>query len=171
MGGLALGGEWHQPHLVPHDEMQSIRQDFQPPEPRRAELDPSAVREIVRGLWGVVNEAGTGVRSRIPGYDVCGKTGTAQVVSRQYAKDHDEEASKDNAWFVGFAPCQAPEIVVVALHERGEHGAIAAPIVRDVIKAYFDKKQRTRWTQRKTTSAPEQTASNFSEPAPWRDGP
>ena len=166
MGGLALGGEWHQPHLVPHDEMQSIRQDFQPPEPRRAELDPNAVREIVRGLWGVVNEAGTGVRSRIPGYDVCGKTGTAQVVSRQYAKDHDEEASKDNAWFVGFAPCEAPEIVVVALHEHGEHGHIAAPIVRDVIKAYFDKKQRTRWTQRKTTSAPAQTASNFSMLAP-----
>ena len=171
MGGLALGGEWHQPHLVPHDEMQSIRQDFQPPAPRRAELDPSAVREIVRGLWGVVNEAGTGVRSRIPGYDVCGKTGTAQVVSRQYAKDHDEEASKDNAWFVGFAPCEAPEIVVVALHEHGEHGSIAAPIVRDVIKAYFDKKQRTRWTQRRSTSTPEQTASNFSAPAPGRDGP
>ena len=171
IGGLALGGEWHQPHLVPHDEMQSIRQDFQPPEPRRAELDPNAVREIVRGLWGVVNEAGTGVRSRIPGYDVCGKTGTAQVVSRQYAKDHDEEASKDNAWFVGFAPCEAPEIVVVALHEHGEHGHIAAPIVRDVIKAYFDKKQRTRWSQRRSASAPEQTASNFSEPAPGRDGP
>ena len=171
IGGLALGGEWHQPHLVPHDEMQSIRQDFQPPEPRRAELDPNAVREIVRGLWGVVNEAGTGVRSRIPGYDVCGKTGTAQVVSRQYAKDHDEEASKDNAWFVGFAPCEAPEIVVVALHEHGEHGHIAAPIVRDVIKAYFDKKQRTRWTQRRSAFTPEQTASNFSEPAPGRERP
>ena len=172
IGGLALGGEWHQPHLVPHDEMQSMRQDFQPPAPRRAELDPSAVQEIVRGLWGVVNEAGgTGVRSRIPGYDVCGKTGTAQVVSRQYAMDHDEEASKDNAWFVGFAPCEAPEIVVVALHEHGEHGSIAAPIVRDVIKAYFDKKQRTRWTQRRSASTPEQTASNFSEPAPGRDGP
>ena len=172
IGGLALGGEWHQPHLVPHDEMQSMRQDFQPPAPRRAELDPSAVQEIVRGLWGAVNEAGgTGVRSRIPGYDVCGKTGTAQVVSRQYAMDHDEEASKDNAWFVGFAPCEAPEIVVVALHEHGEHGSIAAPIVRDVIKAYFDKKQRTRWTQRRSASTPEQTASNFSEPAPGRDGP
>ena len=172
IGGLALGGEWHQPHLVPHDEMRSMRQDFQPPAPRRAELDPSAVQEIVRGLWGAVNEAGgTGVRSRIPGYDVCGKTGTAQVVSRQYAMDHDEEASKDNAWFVGFAPCEAPEIVVVALHEHGEHGSIAAPIVRDVIKAYFDKKQRTRWTQRRSASTPEQTASNFSEPAPGRDGP
>ena len=171
IGGLAMGGEWHQPHLVSHDEMQSIRQDFQPPAPRRAELDPMAVRGIVRGLWGAVNEAGTGVRSRIPGYDVCGKTGTAQVVSRQYAKDHEDEASKDNAWFVGFAPCEAPEIVVVALHEHGEHGPIAAPIVRDVIKAYFDKKERARWTREGRAPAVQETASNFSASAPRRDGP
>ena len=170
IGGLAMGGEWHQPHLVSHDEMQSIRQDFQPPAPRHAELDPMAVRGIVRGLWGAVNEAGTGVRSRIPGLDVCGKTGTAQVVSRQYAKDHEEEASKDNAWFVGFAPCEAPEIVVVALHEHGEHGPIAAPIVRDVIKAYFDKKERARWT-REGAPAVQETASNFSASAPRRNGP
>jgi penicillin-binding protein 2 len=49
---------------------------------------------------------------------------------------------KDNAWFVGFAPRSAPEIVVVALFENGEHGNLAAPIVRDVMKAYFDKKTR-----------------------------
>ncbi len=49
---------------------------------------------------------------------------------------------KDNAWFVGFAPCDHPEIVVAALWESGEHGYLAAPIVRDVIKEYFDKKAR-----------------------------
>ena len=49
---------------------------------------------------------------------------------------------KDNAWFVGFAPAEAPEIVVVALFENGEHGDRASWIVRDVLKAYFDKKER-----------------------------
>jgi len=49
---------------------------------------------------------------------------------------------KDNAWFVGFAPRQSPEIVVVALFEGGEHGPAAAPIVADVIKSYFDKRYR-----------------------------
>ena len=43
---------------------------------------------------------------------------------------------------MGFAPRGAPEIVVVALFEHGEHGQFAAPIVRDVLKAYFDKKVR-----------------------------
>ncbi|MEN6608529.1 MAG: hypothetical protein ABFD60_14885, partial [Bryobacteraceae bacterium] len=42
----------------------------------------------------------------------------------------------------GFAPRNYPEIVVVALFEGGEHGNLAAPTVRDVIKAYFDKKSR-----------------------------
>ena len=49
---------------------------------------------------------------------------------------------KDNAWFVGFAPRENPEIVVVALFEGGEFSNLAAPIARDVIKAYFDKKAR-----------------------------
>ena len=49
---------------------------------------------------------------------------------------------KDNAWFVGFAPRQAPEIVIVALFEHGAESKFAVPIVRDVMKAYFDKKVR-----------------------------
>jgi len=46
---------------------------------------------------------------------------------------------KDNSWFVGFAPMDAPEIVVVALFEGGTWGALAAPIVRDVIKLISTK--------------------------------
>ncbi len=54
---------------------------------------------------------------------------------------------KDNAWFVGFAPRDNPEIVAVALFEHGGHGQFAAAIVRDVIKAYFDKKLRVTQLQ------------------------
>lgn len=43
---------------------------------------------------------------------------------------------------MGFAPCDKPEIVVAALFEHGAESKYAAPIVRDVIKAYFDKKAR-----------------------------
>ena len=43
---------------------------------------------------------------------------------------------------MGFAPRKNPEIVVVALIPGGEHGDRAAPIVRDVVKAYYDKKAR-----------------------------
>ncbi len=144
IGGLVMGGEWHRPHLLSWAAMKDLRDDFEPPSPQRMELDPAIVRQIVRGLWGVVNGGGTGVRAHVPGYEICGKTGTAQVVSLRRRMESDNEAYKDNAWFVGFAPCRAPEIVVTALIQRGEHGHLAAPIVRDVIKAYFDKQKRGR---------------------------
>ena len=95
-------------------------------------------------MYGVVNEAGaTGVRAAIPGLAVCGKTGTAQVASADFVKTQGKDKNlRDNAWFVGFAPCEKPEIVVAALFEHGGESKYAAPIVRDVLKAYFDKKAR-----------------------------
>ena len=106
------------------------------------------MNRVVNGMYAVVNEGGTGTVARLPGLELCGKTGTAQLASNDLLKarkgDHD---MKDNAWFVGFAPRSAPEIVVVALFEHGEHGNYAAPIVRDVIKAYFDKKARINGIQ------------------------
>ena len=100
------------------------------------------MEKVIYGTYGVVNEGGTGVRARLPGLDVCGKTGTAQLASNEFLKGKTGKEFEDNAWFVGFAPREAPEIVVVALFEHGEHGQFAAPIVRDVMKAYFDKKAR-----------------------------
>jgi cell division protein FtsI/penicillin-binding protein 2 len=51
---------------------------------------------------------------------------------------------QDNGWFVGFAPRDNPEIVVAVLVEAGIHGgSTAAPVTRDIIKAYFDKKTRS----------------------------
>jgi penicillin-binding protein 2 len=43
---------------------------------------------------------------------------------------------------VGFAPRDNPEIVVAVLLESGLHGNLAAPVARDVVKAFFDKKAR-----------------------------
>jgi penicillin-binding protein 2 len=93
-------------------------------------------------MYGVVNQGGTGARAALPGIALCGKTGTAQLVSKEVVKAQKITHIKDNAWFVGFAPRDNPEIVVVALFEGGEHGNLAGPIVRDVVKAYFDKKAR-----------------------------
>ena len=94
-------------------------------------------------MYGVVNEGGTGRFAALPGIKVCGKTGTSQLASNKLLKGTKiGESMKDNAWFVGYAPEEAPEIVVVALFENGEHGDRASWIVRDVLKAYFDKKAR-----------------------------
>lgn len=136
IGGLANGGVWYRPHLV---------RDPSVPNPgRRGDLHQENISTIVSAMRGVVEEEGTGTSARIPGIDVCGKTGSAQRISNKLAKANRALANelKDNSWFVAFAPCDHPEIVVAALWEGGEHGALSAPIVRDVIKAYFDKKAR-----------------------------
>ncbi len=151
IGGLAIGGMWFQPHL--------IRDAVHLMPARRAEVNLDNIRKVVSGMYGVVNEGGgTGVRAHLPGIDVCGKTGSAQLISNDALRKgfHQSKDMKDNAWFVGFAPCQNPEIVVSTLFENGEHGQLAAPIVRDVIKAYFDKKARLAQPQPQIASLPPQ---------------
>jgi len=131
LGGIAMGGIWHTPHVV---------RDANVAPARRAEWNLDNIQKVISGMWGVVNEYGTGARAQIPGLDVFGKTGTAQVASNDAAKR--DKSLKDNAWFVGMAPRQAPEIAVVAFFESGEYSRYAAPLVRDILKAYFDKKVR-----------------------------
>ena len=142
IGGLVSGGVWYQPRLVSTAHRKAVRDDYEPPAPRIVKLKQKSIDAVVEGLWGVVNAGGTGIRARLAGYDVCGKTGTAQLVSNRSTRRTSGRDLRDNAWFVGFAPCHNPEIVVVSLFEHGEHGHLAAPIVRDVLKAYFDKQQR-----------------------------
>ena len=131
IGGIAMGGVWYRPHLVKgrerrHGSGRSIR---------------ITCRRLVDGMYGVVNEGGTGGRARIPALEVCGKTGSAEVASNEFVKAHKSEEMKDNSWFVGFAQRNNPEIVVAVLFESGDT-ALAAPIARDMIKAYYDKKAR-----------------------------
>jgi penicillin-binding protein 2 len=127
------GGLWRQPHLVKGGK---YREHSWP-------LSADNVSKVIYGTWGVVNEpGGTGVRAQLPGLNVCGKTGTAQLASNKFLAGKTGKQYEDNAWFVGFAPREAPEIVVVALYDHGGHGQFAAPVARDVLKAYFDKKAR-----------------------------
>jgi penicillin-binding protein 2 len=133
IGGLATGGVWHVPHLL----LSSTKTE----KPHEWALNPENVHRVVYGTYGVVNEGGTGVRAKIPNIDVCGKTGSAQIASEDYEKAHKDV--KDNAWFVGFAPCYKPEIVIAVLWENvGVHGQFAAPTARDIMVSYFDKKIR-----------------------------
>jgi penicillin-binding protein 2 len=135
IGGIATGGVWQKPHLVLNDGPEEAA--------TKADLNIENVMKVIDGMWSVVNGGGTGGKARLPGLEVCGKTGTAQLASNEVLKGTAlGNKLKDNAWFVGFAPRQSPEIVVVCLFEAGLHGDMAAPPVRDVIKAYFDKKQR-----------------------------
>ncbi|MEI9972727.1 MAG: penicillin-binding transpeptidase domain-containing protein [Ignavibacteriota bacterium] len=114
------------------------------------------MQDVVDAMYGVVNEGGTGAPAALPGIELCGKTGTAQLASLDKSKAEAARHGmnlKENAWFVGFAPRRDPEIVVVALFDHGGVGQYAATIVRDVVKSYFDKKTRLQtWNQERSTT-------------------
>ncbi|PYS91798.1 MAG: penicillin-binding protein 2 [Acidobacteria bacterium] len=110
---------------------------FQHPEAKLIPMTAEQNEMIVRGMWGVVNGGGTAAAIRIPGFDIAGKTGTAQVA--ELGKD--VGGKKDHAWFVSFAPANKPEIAVLALVENvGFGGSFAAPAVKGVYEAYLAKK-------------------------------
>lgn len=110
---------------------------FQRPEPKDIPMTPEQEEVMVKGMWAVVNGGGTAAGIAIPGFDVAGKTGTAQVA--ELGKDVGDK--KDHAWFVSFAPAYKPEIAVIALIENvGFGGSHAAPAVKGVYEAYLAKR-------------------------------
>jgi len=141
IGAIAWGGTFSHPHLVFKDQLLALGVDPPDTPAQNFPLSESTLEAVMRGMWGVVNEGGgTGADARCPGIDIAGKTGTAQVVSVNLMKSAHNANFKNNAWFVGFSPSNKPEIVVAALVMQGEHSTVAVPVVREVIKAYFDKK-------------------------------
>ena len=141
IGGVAMGGVLHRPHVAFQDQLRALGQDPPNTSAQDFPLSDDTIAAVKSGMWAVVNEGGgTGAAARSPGIEISGKTGTAQVVSQTLEKSAKSSEYKSTAWFVGYAPPEKPEIVVAALVMRGEHSAVAVPIVREVIKAYFDKK-------------------------------
>ncbi|HVG72619.1 MAG TPA: penicillin-binding protein 2 [Vicinamibacterales bacterium] len=141
---VANGGTRITPHVVKAiDEGNGWK-----PVPLKAVADrvafrPDTLAALHDGLWMVVNAAGTGVRGKIPGRDVSGKTGTAQVISnegRARARGTTRDL-RDHGWFVFFAPKDKPEIAGVIFGEHNLHGYLGAPIAKHVIETYFAKKE------------------------------
>ncbi|HON23642.1 MAG TPA: penicillin-binding transpeptidase domain-containing protein, partial [Syntrophales bacterium] len=111
-------------------------------------LSAANLEMIRKGLWGVVNEpGGTGGALRRPEADVAGKTGTSQVVGMPREERNRRPMSysgrfRDHALFACFAPYRQPEIAVAVIVENAGHGgAVAAPVARKIIDAYFRLKQ------------------------------
>jgi penicillin-binding protein 2 len=120
----ANGGYRVKPHLFKNDDQaKNSRVSLN--------LKPTTLQTLRKGLRAVVAE-GTGAALRVPHLPpVAGKSGTAEAPPGQA-----------HAWFGGFAPFDKPEIVVVAFaeHSGGGGGKVAAPMVRQVMEAYFNKK-------------------------------
>jgi len=143
---IAAGGEVMRPRVVRKIMGMDGKVRENPPQLlRKIDWKPEDVAFIRRALTGVVNDYGTGGAAKLPGIEVAGKTGTAQVAAvkgKMIKSENLPYLLRDHAWFVGFAPAADPEICVVAMMEHGGHGgSAAAPVVKAVMQEYFRKKQ------------------------------
>jgi penicillin-binding protein 2 len=126
---IAIGGDVWKPHLV--SKIISPTGDttvIQPEKVGRLPMSDSTIDILHEALYGVVNSpGGTAHQAAVKGFTVAGKTGTAQ---NPHGGDH--------AWFVCYAPAEAPRIAVAVLVENAGHGgSIAAPVARKVMEKYF----------------------------------
>ncbi len=150
---LANGGTLYRPRLVKQLESSDghVIKVYPPEKQGVLPVRPENIQIINQGLWGAVNErGGTGYILKRKEQDVCGKTGTAQVIGLpQDAKARKAKRVsvdfRDHALFVCFAPYGNPEIVVAVILENAGHGgSAAAPVARKVIDTYFARKQLTK---------------------------
>ena len=118
-------------------------------------ISDDTVQQLTDAMWGVVNEPDgtTSGTVKLENVDFAGKTGTAQTESFALQAKLGKHI-KENGWFIGIAPRRNPEIVVAALVQGAGWGSSVAPIVRDVVRAYYDKKNaRTQQMTAENTPA------------------
>ena len=150
---LANGGTLWRSRLVQRIEHAngSIAREYSPEKKGELTLSPQTIAALNKALWGVVNEpGGTGAAARRPNADVCGKTGTSQVIGlpQNDKARHAKKIAvfhKDHALFVCYAPMKNPEIAIAVIAENaGSGGAVAAPIARKILNAYFDARKKEK---------------------------
>jgi len=146
MAALVNGGKVLKPYLTKSlrsSDGAFIDENFAPTVLSELQVQSDYLDIVKDSLRDVVHgEGGTGRRYKLPEkwqIETAGKTGTSQVVA--LSRLTDDEFLHHHAWFAGFAPAKAPEIVVAVLIENGGHGGVAAaPVARRVTEAYFAKK-------------------------------
>jgi len=180
VASVGIGGRMFIPHLLKEVRAYGTQgsPDYKPavtftpldpsrPNPKVLPIPEDIHQRVVEGMWGVVNAGGTGAAIKMAGFDIAGKTGTAQVVGL----GKDTGKNKDHAWFVSYAPAFKPEIAMVALIENsGFGGANAAPAVRGVYDVYYrntrheDPPGAVPQIAKKETTAPKATDSTKPKP-------
>ena len=175
MATVANRGTRHVPHLVKAVDDGGGWKPVPPPEPAASfPFRAASVKAIHDGLWMAVNRAGTGGRARLPGRDVAGKTGTAQVISLsggRAAAGRTERDLRDHGWFVFFAPRDNPQVAGVIFAEHAEHGYLGAPIARHVLETYFARQDGQPLPEFQPDGRPAPPPVADPEPAPEPETP
>ncbi|HEY8183614.1 MAG TPA: penicillin-binding transpeptidase domain-containing protein, partial [Thermoanaerobaculia bacterium] len=147
MAAVANGGTIYRPHVVrmiertkPDGSVERLQVASEIV--RKVQLPPNALDTTRAGLWKVVNEeGGTAGNARVTGLDICGKTGTAQVIAQSgwFSTAGLPFMQRDHAWFVSYATRESPQMVVAVFVEHaGQHGGTdAAPLAKMLYESRF----------------------------------
>ena len=164
---VANGGTRVVPHVAKAIDVGTGWKPLDAPKPKSVfPIPPEVLGPVHDGLWMVVNSgAGTGNRARIEGFDVSGKTGTAQVIGAEAKATIGKTTLNlgDHAWFEFFAPRDKPEIAGVVLVEHAGHGGTySAPIAKFVMETYLAVKGKKPLPVWKSPNAPPASAAAVS---------
>ncbi len=144
---IANGGNLYRPFLLKKIVSWNGKtlKEMKPKFIRSINIKQRYLKAVRKGLCDVVSkDYGTAINARIKGIKFCGKTGTAQIISKTYSIydiKYIPRKYRDNAWFVGFAPLKNPKIAVVVLDMHAKFlGANAAVIAKKIVEKYLEQK-------------------------------
>ncbi|MEF3275312.1 MAG: peptidoglycan glycosyltransferase [Chloroflexus sp.] len=143
-GAIATDGTLYRPHLVDRivDEHGQLVQRIAPEPIGRVPIETRHLATIRQGLLSSITDGlGVAAREACSGLRIAGKTGTAEFGPLLTTADG-RLVRQSHAWFVGFAPYDDPQIVVVVLVEgvgdlNDGSSTIAVPAVTQIMQAYF----------------------------------
>ena len=150
MAAVANSGVIYRPQVIHHiaDADGNLIREFEPEVLHRMEVDAPFWAIVQEGVDLAVSEDGTGRRAELTelGINVAGKTGTAEYcddiafkAGRCDVEEH--ETLPTHAWFMAYAPVEAPELVALAwVYDGGEGSVTAAPVAQEVMDYYFRRK-------------------------------
>ncbi len=136
LSAIANGGILMKPQIVERitDERGKVVRAFQPEAVRRVISEETSMK-VIAMLKATTEKGGTGEQAVPPGYEVAGKTGTAQKVD-SFLGGYSED--KFTSGFMGFAPVERPKIVVLVVIDEPKGstygGTVAAPIFRAIVE-------------------------------------
>ena len=130
---IANRGYYYTPHIIKAiDGQDSIDRRFY--ERHYTMVSEKNYAPIIDGMWQSVNDGGTSRAAKLEGWDVCGKTGTAE----HYRRTASGGRYPDHSTFISFAPRNNPKIAITVYIEHGGFGSeIAVPIASLIEELYL----------------------------------
>jgi|TARA_Y100000385_G_scaffold285993_1_gene347068 penicillin-binding protein 2 len=140
---IANKGFYYTPHIIKSIEAKQINPDFIVA--KQTSIDPKLFETVIEGMHNVYNK-GTASFLKVPGIEICGKTGTAENFTKI---DGIRQQLTDHSIFIAFAPKEEPKIAIAILVENGYYGArwagrIASLMIEKYLKGAVTLKRMER---------------------------